>query len=55
LRPNVASASVKTFASISRRRRLARDFERYAATMQRSFVSPWYRIMLKRLSANASS
>ena len=23
--------------------------------MQRSFVSPWYRIMLKRLSANASS
>jgi hypothetical protein len=54
LRPNVASASVKTFASISRRR-LARDFERYAATMQRSFVSPWYRIMLKRLSANASS
>ena len=42
----------RTFAWISRNRRLARDFERYAATVA-AFIR--LRIMLRRLAANVSS
>jgi transposase len=44
----------RTFAWISRNRRLARDFERYAATVA-AFGLAMIRIMLRRLAANASS
>jgi putative transposase len=40
----------RTFAWISRNRRLARDFGRYAIT-----VAAFVRLMLRRLAANASS
>jgi transposase len=45
----------RTFAWISRNRRLARDFERYAATVSAFIRLAMIRIMLKRLAvANAS-
>lgn len=40
----------RTFAWISRNRRLARDFERYAATVEAFFHLAMIRIMLKRLT-----
>ena len=45
----------RTFAWISRNRRLARDFERYAATVTAFIRLAMIRIMLKRLAANTSS
>jgi transposase len=45
----------RTFAWISRNRRLARDFERYAATAAAFVRLAMIRIMLRRLAANASS
>lgn len=46
----------RTFAWISRNRRLARDFERYAATVVGFVRLAMIRIMLRRLAvANASS
>ena len=46
----------RTFAWISRNRRLARDFERYATTVVAFIRLAMIRIMLKRLAvANASS
>jgi len=45
----------RTFAWISRNRRLARDFERYAATVIAFIRIAMIRIMLRRLAANASS
>lgn len=45
----------RTFAWISRNRRLARDFERYAATVVAFVRLAMIRIMLRRLAANASS
>ena len=45
----------RTFAWISRNRRLARDFERYAATVAAFVRLAMIRIMLRRLAANASS
>jgi transposase len=45
----------RTFAWISRNRRLARDFERYAATVAAFIRLAMIRIMLRRLAANASS
>jgi transposase len=45
----------RTFAWISRNRRLARDFERYAATVTAFVRLAMIRIMLRRLAANASS
>jgi transposase len=45
----------RTFAWISRNRRLARDFERYAATVAAYVRLAMIRIMLRRLAANASS
>ena len=45
----------RTFAWISRNRRLARDFERYAATVAAFVRLAMSRIMLRRLAANASS
>ena len=44
----------RTFAWISRNRRLARDFERYATTVAAFFRLAMIRIMLRRLAANAS-
>src|SRR5262245_39350832 len=45
----------RTFAWISRNRRLARDFERYAITVAAFVRLAMIRIMLRRLAANASS
>ena len=45
----------RTFAWISRNRRLARDFERYAATVTAFIRLAMIRIMLRRLAATASS
>jgi transposase len=45
----------RTFAWISRNRRLARDFERYAATVAVFVRLAMIRIMLRRLAANPSS
>jgi len=45
----------RTFAWISRNRRLARDFERYAATVVAFVRVAMIRIMLRRLAANTSS
>jgi transposase len=45
----------RTFAWISRNRRLARDFERYATTAVAFIRLAMIRIMLRRLAANASS
>jgi transposase len=45
----------RTFAWISRYRRLARDFERYAATVAAFVRLAMIRIMLRRLAATASS
>ena len=44
----------RTFAWLSRFRRLARDFGRYARTVA-AFIRLMIRIMLKRLVANPSS
>ena len=44
----------RTFAWISRNRRLARDFERYATTDAAFIRLAMIRIMLRRLAANAS-
>jgi len=44
----------RTFAWISRNRRLARDFERYATTFAAFVRLAMIRIMLRRLVANAS-
>ena len=45
----------RTFAWISRCRRLARDFERYARTTVAFVRLAMIRIMLRRLAANPSS
>jgi transposase len=45
----------RTFAWISRNRRLARDFERYAPTVAAFVRLAMIRIMLRRLAATASS
>ena len=45
----------RTFAWISRNRRLARDFERYAATVVAFVRIAIIRIMLRRLAATTSS
>jgi DDE family transposase len=45
----------RTFAWISRNRRLARDFERYATTVAAFIRRAMIRIMLGRLATNASS
>ena len=45
----------RTFAWISRNRRLARDFERYALTVAAFFRLAMIRIMLRRLATNPSS
>jgi putative transposase len=45
----------RTFAWISRNRRLARDFERYATTVTALICLAMIRIMLRPLAANASS
>jgi transposase len=45
----------RTFAWISRNRRLARDFERYATTVAAFIRLAMIRIMLRRLAANASA
>ena len=45
----------RTFAWISRNRRLARDFERYATTVVAFVRLAMIRIMLRRLAATASS
>jgi transposase len=45
----------RTFAWISRHRRLARDFERYATTVAAFVRLAMIRIMLRRLAANHSS
>src|SRR5262249_15494131 len=45
----------RTFAWLSRFRRLARDFERYARTVAAFIRLAMIRIMLKRLVANPSS
>ena len=44
----------RTFACISRNRRLARDFERFATTVAAFIRLAMIRIMLRRLAANAS-
>ena len=44
----------RTFAWISRNRRLARDFERYATTVVAFIRLAMIRIMLKRMAANPS-
>src|SRR5712671_5551459 len=44
----------RTFAWISRNRRLAREFERYATTVAAFIRLAMIRIMLRRLAANAS-
>jgi hypothetical protein len=53
LREMVPNAA--TFAWISRNRRLARDFERYPATVTAFVRLAMIRIMLRRLATNASS
>jgi transposase len=45
----------RTFAWISRNRRLARDFERYASTVAAFVRLAMIRIMLRRLAASISS
>jgi transposase len=45
----------RTLAWISRNRRLARDFERYARTVAAFIRLAMIRIMLRRLAANASA
>jgi putative transposase len=45
----------RTFAWISRNRCLARDFERYAATITAFIRLSMIRITLRRLAANVSS
>lgn len=45
----------RTFAWITRNRRLARDFERYATTVVAFVRIAMIRIMLRRLAENASS
>jgi transposase len=45
----------RIFAWISRNRRLARDFERYATTAAAFIRFAMIRIILRRLAANASS
>ena len=45
----------RTLAWISRNRRLARDFERYASTVAAFVRLAMIRIMLRRLAANASA
>ena len=45
----------RTFAWISRNRRLARDFERYAATVVAFIRLAMIRIMLRRLVAASAS
>ena len=45
----------RSFAWISRNRRLARDFERYATTVAAFIRLAMIRIMLRRLAASASS
>jgi transposase len=45
----------RTFAWISRNRRLARDFERYAGTVAAFVRLAMIRIMLRRLATTASS
>ena len=45
----------RTFAWISRNRRLARDFERYATTVAAFVRLAMIRIMLRRLAAANSS
>ena len=45
----------RTFAWISRNRRLVRDFERYASTVVAFVRLAMIRIMLRRLAANLSS
>jgi len=45
----------RTFAWVSRNRRLARDFERHAATVVAFIRIAMIRIMLRRLAANTSS
>ena len=45
----------RTFARISRNRRLARDFERYATTVAAFVRLAMIRIMLRRLAASLSS
>ena len=44
----------RTFAWISRNRRLARDFERYTTTVAAFIRLAMIRIMIRRLAANAS-
>jgi hypothetical protein len=45
----------RTFAWISRNRRLARDFERYETIVAAFIRLAMIRIMLRRLAANASA
>ena len=45
----------RTFAWISRNRRLARDFERYARTVVAFIRLAMIRIMLRRIASNTSS
>jgi predicted outer membrane protein len=51
---SLVSEHERTFAWISRNRRLARDFERYATTVAAFIRLAMIRIMLRRLAANAS-
>jgi len=44
----------RTFAWISRNRRLARDFERYTTTVAAFIHLAMIRIMLRRIAANSS-
>jgi hypothetical protein len=55
LHPSFRSSRASTFAWISRNRRLARDFERYATTVIAFIRIAMIRIMLRRLAANALS
>ena len=53
---NIVQALVeRTFAWLSRFRRLARDFERYARTVAAFIHLAMIRIMLQRLVASSSS
>ena len=45
----------RTFAWISRNRRLGRDFERYTTTVAAFVRLAMIRIMLRRIAANLSS
>jgi len=53
--PGSSPRTERTFAWISRNRRLARDFERYARTTVAFVRLAMIRIMLRRLAANPSS